>query len=181
MATYLLAEFNTPEKLLHATEKTREMGFKDIDTYSPYPLHHGSEALGLTFSWVPIIALCGGLTGVGGAYLLQWWCSTQAYPIVVGNRLLHSPPAFIPITFELGILCSVLSIFFGLLALSRLPQPYHAVFELEAFRSATTHGYWLSVVTEESEKRESLSKQLMEMGATQVSAVQEQLPRTGAH
>jgi len=173
MGTYLLAEFSTPGKLIEATKKTRELGFADLDTYSPFPLHHGSEALGLTFSWVPTIALCGGLTGIATGYGLQWWTSTQAYAINVGNRLLHSAPAFIPITFELGILFTALSIFFGLLALSRLPQPYHPVFECEAFRSASTHGYWLSVGTEEVEKRESLSKQLTEWGATQVSAVTE--------
>jgi hypothetical protein len=173
MRTYLLAEFDNPEKLLHATTKTRELGFADVDTYSPYPLHHGSEALGLTFSWVPTIAACGALTGLISGYGLQWWASTIAYPINVGNRLLHSAPAFIPITFELGILFTALSIFFGLLALSRLPQPYHPVFELEAFRSASTHGYWLSVVTEETERRDNLSQQLREWGATTVEAVQE--------
>ena len=32
------------------------------------------------------------------------------------------------------------------------PSPHHPVFEREAFRSATTHGFWLSVPVPSSER-----------------------------
>ncbi|HYV49280.1 MAG TPA: quinol:electron acceptor oxidoreductase subunit ActD, partial [Myxococcaceae bacterium] len=44
---WTVAEFATAEALLGAVRAVRERGHQDVDTYSPYPLHHGSEALGL--------------------------------------------------------------------------------------------------------------------------------------
>jgi hypothetical protein len=41
------------------------------------------------------------------------------FPINVGNRPPHSPPAFIPITFELMVLLGGTTAFFGLFALLR--------------------------------------------------------------
>src|SRR5689334_14726381 len=125
MRTWVLAEFPTPTALVAGTARIREAGFTRLDTYSPFPLHGGSEALGLTRSWVPLIALGGGLTGAIGIYGVQWWMNAVNYRINVANRPLHSAPSFIPITFESGVLLAALSIFFGLMLLSRLPQPHH--------------------------------------------------------
>jgi hypothetical protein len=118
--------------------------------------------------------LCGGLTGAATAYLLQWFTNVIDYPINVGGRPLHAAPAFIPITFELAVLFAAFSIFFGLLAIMRLPQPYHPGFELEAFRSASTHGFWLSVELAAGDpQRAHISDQLRTFGATHVSVVPE--------
>jgi hypothetical protein len=173
---FVLAEFPSGELLVAATRKVRESGFSDLDTYSPYPVHGTSEALGLKKSKIPLIALCGGLCGSIGAYSMEWFCNAVDFPINVGNRLPHSPPSYIPITFEMGVLISALFIFFGLLALSKLPQPYHPVFELEEFRSASVYSYWLSVglpEAEKPEKRTELSERLVKLGATHVSSVKE--------
>ncbi len=57
-------------------------------------------------------------------------------PINIGNRPPHSPPAYIPITFELAVLLAGGSSFFGFFTLARLPRPYHPVFESENFSRA---------------------------------------------
>ena len=60
------------------------------------------------------------------------------FPINIGNRPPHSPPAFIPITFELAVLLGGLSAFLGsLLGLFKFPTPYHPLFESENFRRAS--------------------------------------------
>ena len=67
------------------------------------------------------------------------------WPLNVGNRPPHSAPAFIPVTFELGVLFASLAIFFGLLGgYFGFPRSHHPVFEVEAFRSATIDALWLS-------------------------------------
>jgi Alternative complex III, ActD subunit len=87
----------------------------------------------------------------------------------VGNRPPHSPPAFIPVTFELGVLCAALSIFFGLLfAYFRFPRVHHPVFEVEAFRSASIDGLWLAAEVGPNEA-ESVAGELRNLGARQVS------------
>ena len=170
--SWVLAEFATPEALVDATRQMREKGYEGMDTYSPYPLHGGSEALGLPPSRVPFIALGGALTGMITALSFQTYMNTIDYPLNVGGRPTLSLPAWVPITFELSVLLCAFGIFFGLLGLSRLPQPYHPVFESEEFRSASTHGYWLSVPTAMTTvKADDIKNQLTTLGATHVTVV----------
>ena len=89
----------------------------------------------------------------------------------MGGRPLLSLPAWIPITFELAVLLTAFGVFFGVLGLSRLPQPYHPVFEHEAFRSASTHGYWLSVPKLAGVDVQDVQSKLQSLGATQVTVV----------
>ncbi|MFY0528827.1 quinol:electron acceptor oxidoreductase subunit ActD [Archangium gephyra] len=77
-----------------------------------------------------------------------------------------------PSPSRLAVLLTAFGIFFGLLGLSRLPQPYHPVFESEEFRSASTHGYWLSVPTAMTTvKADDIKSQLTTLGATHVTVV----------
>lgn len=169
--SWVLAEFATPDALVDATRQMREKGFQGMDTYSPYPLHGGSEALGLPPSRVPFIALAGALTGLVTALAMQTWMNTIDYPLNIGGRPLLSLPAWVPITFELTVLFCAFGIVFGLLGLSKLPQPYHPAFEFEAFRSASTHGYWLSVPHPTGQDATDTTNQLKSLGATQVTVV----------
>ena len=169
--SWVLAEFPTPDALVKATNEMRLKGFQGMDTYSPYPLHGGSEALGLPPSRVPFIALGGGITGVCTALAMQTYMNTIDYPLNVGGRPLLSLPAWVPITFELGVLLAAFGIFFGLLGLSRLPQPYHPVFEHDAFRSASTHGFWLSIPVLAGVNVQDATSQLQALGSTQVTVV----------
>ncbi|KFE64455.1 DUF3341 domain-containing protein [Hyalangium minutum] len=169
--SWVLAEFATPDDLVKATNEMRLKGFQGMDTYSPYPLHGGSEALGLPPSRVPFIALGGTITGAFTALAMQTYMNTIDYPLNVGGRPLLSLPAWIPITFELAVLLTAFGVFFGVLGLSRLPQPYHPVFEHEAFRSASTHGYWLSVPKLAGVNVDDVQTQLQSLGATQVTVV----------
>jgi multisubunit Na+/H+ antiporter MnhG subunit len=169
--SWVLAEFPSPDELVKATTEMRLKGFQGLDTYSPFPLHGGSEALDLPPSKVPLIALCGAIAGVVGALAMQTYMNTIDYPLNVGGRPLLSLPSWIPITFELAVLCTAFGIFFGILGLSRLPQPYHPVFEHDAFRSASTHGYWLSVPKLVGVDVQNVQTQLQSLGATQVTVV----------
>lgn len=169
--SWVLAEFATPDELVKATNEMRLKGFQGMDTYSPYPLHGGSEALGLPPSRVPFIALGGTITGAVTALTMMTWMNTIDYPLNVGGRPLFSLPAWIPITFELAVLLTAFGVFFGVLGLSRLPQPYHPVFEHEAFRSASTHGYWLSVPKLVGVDVQDVQSKLQSLGATQVTVV----------
>jgi len=171
--TYVLGLFESGEALVEACYKIREKGFETIDTHSPYPLHGGDEALGLGRSRVPRIALAGGLTGTFGGYLMMVYMNAVNWPLNVAGRPPHAPPSFIPITFETTVLLASLSIFFGLLVLMRLPQPYHAVFESEQFLSAVNDGFWMSVALPPGSDGKGASALLAQLGAKDVRTVQE--------
>jgi hypothetical protein len=171
MADWILGEFGNEEELLEAARDLKQKGHAEVETYSPYPLHGASEAVGLKPSKLPLFALVAGLSGATAAYLIQWFTNAVNWPINVGGRPPHSAPVFVPITFETGVLIAAFSIFFGLWALLRLPQPYHPVFEVEGFRSASTSGLWLSVETPGSSETEQLAERLRALGARQVAVV----------
>jgi hypothetical protein len=177
--TYLLGEFPAQGPLLDAARALRAEGLTGLDLHSPYPLHGAEEALGLPPSRVPWMALCAGLAGGVTGYAMQWFFNAVDYPLNVGNRLAHSPLANVPITFELTILFTALSLFFGLLVFFfRFPRPHHPVFELEAFRSATTHGLWLSAELPGADGVATArwKGRLAELGGQNVAAIEEVEP-----
>jgi hypothetical protein len=141
----VMGEFSTPEELIHAVAKVREAGYRRLDAYAPFPVEGLSEALGLKRNMVPTICLIGGLTGGLGGFLFQYWVNVVAYPLNIAGRPLNSWPAFIPVTFELTILGAALSAVFGMLALNRLPQPHHAVFNVHRFTHASTDRFFLCI------------------------------------
>ncbi|MFT3917617.1 MAG: DUF3341 domain-containing protein [Anaeromyxobacteraceae bacterium] len=169
---YVLGEFEREEALLGAARALRTRPGTTVDLHSPYPLHGSDEALGLKRSTVPLVALAAGLTGAITGYLLQLYVSAIDWPLNVGGRPPHSAPAFIPVTFELGVLFASGTIFFGLLGFYfGFPRLHHPVFEVEAFRSASIDGLWLSAAVDGD--AEAVAAELRKLGARQVSIVPE--------
>jgi hypothetical protein len=170
MRTWVLAAFEEEEALLAAARRLREEGREGVDVHSPVPLHGTGEALGLPPSRVPLVCLVGGLVGIATGYLLQWWTVGVDFPINVGNRPPISAPAFIPITFELGVLFAAVSVFVSLLVRFGFPRPHHPVFEAEGFLDASVDGLWLSVPVPDGEP--SPVDELRSLGARRVEVVE---------
>ena len=141
----LMAEFEEPTALVAATAHARREGYRFMDAYSPYPIEELHHALHAPATRLPLIVLIGGLLGGGGGLLLQYWVSAVAYPINVGGRPYFSWPAFIPVTFECTILGAVLSAVLGMLALNKLPMPYHPVFNVPRFALASRNRFFLCI------------------------------------
>jgi hypothetical protein len=171
VSAYVLGEFAEEQALLDAARTLRAQGHAGLDLHSPYPLHGAEEALGLKRSTVPLVTLIAGVTGAASGYLLQWYTVGYSWPLNVGNRPPHSAPAFIPVTFELGVLFAALSIFLGLLfAYFRFPRVHHPVFEVEEFRSASIDALWLSAEVGPADA-DALAAELRRLGARHVSIV----------
>jgi hypothetical protein len=130
------------------------------------------EVLRLKRSPIPAIAATAGFTGVVLAVLMQWWMNNVDYFTNVGNRISVPTPTWVPVMFEMGVLLAGVSIFLGLMALYRFPQPYDPVFEVDAFRSATIDALWLSVRVKGDEV-EPVAEELRRLGAAQVQVVPE--------
>jgi len=141
----VVGEFETPEKLIHAVEKVREAGYRRFEAYSPFPVEGLSQAMGLKRNLVPLITLIGGLTGGIGGFGFQYWVAAITYPLNIGGRPFNSWPAFIPVTFELTILGASLAAVFGMLALNKLRQPHHPVFNVHRFSHASTDRFFICI------------------------------------
>src|ERR1700693_2606054 len=141
----MMAEFDTPVALVEAAKRTYQAGYKRIDTYTPFPVEGLAEEIGFHRDEVPLVVLIGGIVGGLTGYLMQYWMSAVAYPLNIGGKPPHSWPAFIVITFEMTILFAGISAVFGMLALNGLPMPYHPVFNVPRFSSASKDRFFLIV------------------------------------
>lgn len=170
----VLAEFPTPEAIYKASEKVRDKGFRLWDTHTPFPVHGLEHAMGLKPSKLPWIVLVMALTGGTGGMLLQWWINTVDYPLVISGKPHFSWPAFIPVTFELTVLLGAFGAVFGMLALNKLPQWYHAAFHSERFLRVTDDKFFISIEARDPKYDPvSTPKYLQELGATHVEIVEQ--------
>jgi hypothetical protein len=139
----LMAEFATPENLKAAAEQARAAGYRRVEAYAPFPVEGLAEATGMKRNWVPPIVLAGGLAGGLGGYFMQWYSAVVSYPINSGGKPPHSWPEFIPVTFELTVLCAALAGVLGMLLLNGLPRLYHPVFNVREFDLASRNRFFL--------------------------------------
>jgi hypothetical protein len=170
----LAAELASGEELKRCVEILRDLGLSRFDAFTPYEVEGLQELLGVRRSRLPWIVLGAALAGGGGAYLLEWWINVVSYPLDIGGRPLHSAPAFIPITFECGVLLSALTAFFGVLAWMGYPRLYHPVFEAPGFRRASIDRFWISIEMAGDDPN-ALQAELKELGAEETDFVTEQL------
>ena len=141
----LMAEFDNPSALVAAAREAHAAGYRRMDAYTPFPVEELNEALGLGHTGVAAMVLIGGITGAVLGYLMQYYVAVIDYPLNIGGRPLHSWPAFIPVTFELTILCAGLFAVLGMLALNGLPMPHHPVFNVPRFALASRDRFFLCI------------------------------------
>jgi hypothetical protein len=147
MKTSLLVEFPDAEALAAAARTLRAHPELELDAYTPYSSEEVREALALRPSRLPIAVFVAACLGAGLAYGLQWYTVAYLYPLNVGGRPPHMPLAFGPITFEMGVLASAATAFFGVLVLGRLVKLWDPVFEIPGFETASVDRFWLRVDT----------------------------------
>src|ERR1700758_1475984 len=140
----LLAEFDSATSLTAAAASAYKDGWRRVDCYTPYPCEEVAEAIGFHRNYVPLLTLAGGLMGCVAMFLMETWINVWAYPLNIGGRPFYSWPAFIIPAYEWTILFAGLSAAFGMIALNRLPQLYHPVFNAPNFRDgASTDKFFL--------------------------------------
>ena len=171
----VMGEFETPEQLLAACRKVRDAGYKHVDAYTPFPIEGLAHSIGFRWTLVPLITLMGGVMGGLGGFGLQYWCSAINYAENIGGRSLNSWPAFIPVTFELTVLGAAIFSVVGMLALNKLPQPYHPVFNVERFAHASTDRFFLCIEARDPKfNLAETSRLLQELKAVHVTEVKDE-------
>lgn len=165
----VLAEFDSPGALIEGAKRVRAAGYRHFDAHSPFPVHGIDAAMGIKPTILPILVFGGGMTGTALAFLMQWWMNAIDYPWIVSGKPYDAVPQQIPIAFEVTILLSVLTAFFGMWALNQLPQVWHPLFGKDRFLKATDDGFFLSIEASDPRfDREATTRLLREAGATAV-------------
>jgi hypothetical protein len=168
----LMAEFEHEEEVVAAARRAYEAGYRKMDAYTPFPVEGLAEELGSHGTWVPAIVLTGGIIGGLSGYFMEWYATVIDYPLNIGGRPFHSWPAYIPITFELTVLTASLCALVGMLALNRLPEPYHPVFNAPGFEHATQDRFFLCIEsTDPKFDKEAVRNFLESLGPRRISEV----------
>ena len=141
----LLAEFETADAMVHATERATAAGYTRLDAYSPYPVGEAADALNFHKSEMGPVMFIGGLTGACAGFIMQYWADTYGYALNIGGRPYFSWPSFVPITFEMMVLTTALSGLFGLMAICGLPRYNHPLFNSKAFDRASRDRFFLCI------------------------------------
>ena len=140
----LMAVFGGPDDLVAHAHALREKGFHRLDAFTPFPVEGLADALGFKSRLVPAAFLIGGIVGAIGGFLLQVGTNLD-YPLWIGGRNPVEPSAFLLITFEVMVLCSVIAGIGAMLIGNRLPRLHHPLFDVQDFDRASRDRFFLAV------------------------------------
>ena len=169
----VMAQFDDPGALLHAAEKTRDAGYKEFDCHSPFPVHGMDGAMGLSRSPLAKIVFVIAMSAVCGMIALTYYVSVIAYPLVISGKPLFSYVAYAPPIFAIGVLTGALTAVFGMLALNKLPTPYHPLFNSPNFSKVTDDGFFVTVQSSDPQYDEQKVKSfLTSIGGKNVEVIQ---------
>lgn len=168
----MMAEFDSAQGLVDAARKTHQAGYRKIDAYSPFPIEGLAEEIGVEHHDVQLVVLIGGIIGGCTGYLMQYWMSAVDYPLNIGGKPYNSWPSFIVITFEMTILFAGISAVLGMLALNGLPAPYHPVFNVSRFSSASKDRFFLIVFSTDQKYDSAQTRNFLEaLGSRSIEEV----------
>ncbi len=155
----VVAEFETAESLLEAAQKVKEAGYRDMDAYTPLPVHGLTDVMEWKDDKLGWIVFVMGITGFAAGYFIEWWSSAGPdisntalqmngllpYVMNVGGKPHFSIPANFPPAYEITILLASFGAVFGMLGLNGLPKPHHPIANAAMMARASSDRYVLCV------------------------------------
>ncbi len=146
----VMAEFDDVTTLCNAADKVRDAGYTKWDCHTPFPVHGLDDLMGIRFTKLPWVVLIMGLTGCSLAVLMQWWMNAVDYPYDISGKPQWSLPANIPVIFEMTVLFSAFTAFFGMWIANGLPLWYSPLFRNKRFARVTDDKFFVSIEATDS-------------------------------
>lgn len=168
----MIAAFENPARLIEAARRAREAGYRNFDTYSPFPIHGMDAAMEEKRS--PIGFIVGGMALLGATigFALQSWVSTIAYPLVISGKPFFSWQAYIIITFALFVLFGAFGAVLSMLRLNKLPRLHHPLFHSTLLERASDDGFLLSIEVGDARFDETGTREfLASIGGTDIELI----------
>jgi len=106
---FLLSVYEREEDILGVSRAVRDEGLTIVDVHTPYAVHGLDEAMGLRASRLPWVCFALAIIGATAKVWFEYWTSWLDWPINVGGKPWDSLPAFMPVTFEVMVLCAGVS------------------------------------------------------------------------
>ncbi len=168
---FMAAYFTDDEKFIAACHASTARGNKNHDGYAPYPMHALLNALGLKRSLLgrPVLfmllfcAFCG--------FMMQYYTMHVDWPIIIAGKPFNSWPAYVVITFEMGVLAGAISnMLLVLFVFNKLmPNPNTKVLK----ERLTDDTYCLVIPLKDNGSEEELRTFLEEQDADEIELIGE--------
>ena len=169
----VMGEFAEPEDLVEAGRRIRAMGYTKIDAMTPFPVHGIDEAIGVPYSKIGWIVICGAIAGITTAQCLIYYVGKIDYPLIIGGKPLFDFTYSIPPTFELAVLFSAITTFICTWGLSGLPRLYHPSMNYRNAHRASDDRFLLVVEADDPKFDPQKTAQVMRsVGANDVEVVE---------
>ena len=169
----VMGEFAEPEDLVKAGHAIRGMGYTKLDAMTPFPVHGIDEALGIPYSKIGWIVVCGAIAGILTAQILIYYVGVIDYPLIIGGKPLFDFTYSIPPTFELAVLFSAITTFICTWALSGLPRLYHPSMNYRSAHRASDDRFLLVVEANDPKfDAQKTAQDIRSVGANDVEVVE---------
>jgi Alternative complex III, ActD subunit len=169
----VMGDFAEPEDLVEAGRRIRAMGYTKIDAMTPFPVHGIDEAIGVPYSKIGWIAVCGALAGITTAQVLIYYVGKIDYPLIIGGKPLFDFTYSIPPTFELGVLFTAITTFLCTWGLSGLPRLYHPSMNYRNMHRSSDDRFLLVVEADDPKfDAQKTAQDMRSVGANDVEVVE---------
>lgn len=152
--------YDTEESLRAAAARFRDAGFTRWDCHTPHPVHGLDRAMGLKPSRVPMVTIAAGFAGLLVAVALTGGIAVIQYPLRTAGKALFSWPAFVPIYFELFVLCAAVATMGALLFFCRLGRWHSPLHDSDIMQEITGHRF--AIVVDKEDGKYEQARQLFE-------------------
>ncbi len=171
MKTGLLAIFGEAAELKVAAGRVHKLGLTQIDAYTPFPVHGLDKEMGIPKSWASAVTLVMGLSGALFMFFFQYWSLGVDWPMNIAGKPYFAWPAYIPVTFEGGVLVGGVSTVVALVFLCRRTRKYAGGKVLDPRFSMDKFGLFVAD-SDPRFNRKELEKLLRECHAEEIQTVQ---------
>ncbi|MEN9523342.1 MAG: hypothetical protein RL065_1719 [Bacteroidota bacterium] len=163
---FLLGIFGDEDVLLNGVPQIREKGIKIHDIFTPFPIHGLDTVMGLRESKLHIGGFIYGITGTSIALGFITWANTFDWRVNFGGKPFWALPAYIPITFELTVLCASAGMVATFMYLCRLaPGVQKHIMDLRQ----TDNKMVVAIEVDEHSDEASITNILKQSGAEEVN------------
>ena len=163
---YVLGVYDDPDVLLDAIEQVRAAGTKIHDVFTPFPIHGIDDVLGIARTRLPIAAFMFGCAGLALALFLQTYMLWADWPMIIGGKPHYAFPAFVPVCFELTVLCTAFGMVISFFIVSGL-RPKFKVQVMD--RRSTDDKFVMAIEQTASVNLPQLTALLRQSGASEVN------------
>ncbi|MDD8017972.1 MAG: DUF3341 domain-containing protein [Bacteroidota bacterium] len=168
----IVATFESPDTIIKAAKAVRDAGYKKFDVHTPFPVHGMDKAMSLPETKLGFVTLAAAILGAVGMISFASWVAAVDYPLVIGGKPYWSWPAFVPVTYEIAVLASVvLTVVIMIVFFFKFPNISHPLHDTPYMKKVSSDKFGVSIQAQDELFNEKKVRELLQSLGGNVDAV----------